>query len=88
MIKLKLLLIMLILLVTNTPVFSDDISGFVHDAQSGESIIGVNVFINETGQGAATNLEGFYIVRNVPARTINLTFSHIAYEDTTYSIYL
>lgn len=66
--------------------FALDISGFVHDDQSGESIIGVNVFLLETGQGAATDLHGFFIVRSVPAGSLALTFSHIAYEDAVLMI--
>ena len=65
-----------------------DVSGFVHDAQSGESIIGVNVFIKATGQGAATDVEGFFVLRHGAAGAVDLTFSHIAYEDTTLSLLL
>jgi len=65
-----------------------DISGFVHDAQSGESIIGVNVFIQSSGRGAATDLEGFFILRNAGEGIVKLTLSHIAYQDTTIDLLL
>jgi len=65
-----------------------DISGFVHDAQTGESIIGVNVFIKETGRGAATDIEGFFILRKGGEGSVDLSFSHIAYEDTTLHLEL
>jgi len=32
------------------------ISGFVSDSSSGEVLIGANVFLQETGQGIATDL--------------------------------
>ncbi len=72
------------------PVFalSTNISGFVHDARTGESIIGVNVFIRETGQGTASNIDGFFIVRNVKEDRVALSFSHIAYRDTSLMLEL
>jgi hypothetical protein len=65
-----------------------DISGFVHDAQTGESIIGANVFIQASGQGTATNLEGFFILRNPGEGNVSVTVSHIAYVDTTLDLLL
>ncbi len=65
-----------------------DISGFVHDAQTGESIIGANVFIQASGQGAATNLEGFFVLRDGGEGNVKLTFSHIAYQDTSLELFL
>ena len=76
------------LLVLSGPLLAGDVTGFVHDAQSGESIIGVNVFIRTTGEGAATNVEGFFILRHCGEGQVELIFSHIAYEDTTLSITL
>ncbi|MCF7824069.1 MAG: TonB-dependent receptor [Candidatus Marinimicrobia bacterium] len=63
-----------------------DLSGFVHDAQTGESIIGVNVFITESGKGAASDLKGFFVLRNIGTDPVMVTFSHIAYSDTSLII--
>ncbi len=79
----KLFAVLIGLLSLGNQLYAADVSGFVHDAQSGESIIGVNVFIKVTGQGAATDVEGFFILRNARVGAVDLTFSHIAYEDTT-----
>ena len=38
------------------------ISGFVSDSSSGEALIGANVIIQETGQGMATDMNGYYII--------------------------
>lgn len=65
-----------------------DISGVVHDTQTGESIIGVNVFIQSSGRGAATDLAGFFILRSAGEGNVSLTLSHIAYEDTTLELLL
>jgi len=84
----KIMAIIIGLLALSGPLQAGDVTGFVHDAQSGESIIGVNVFIKATGQGAASNVEGFYILRHGGEGRVELTFSHIAYEDTTLTINL
>jgi len=63
-----------------------NISGYVVDAETGESIIGVNVFISKLEIGDATDLDGFFILRNVEPGDHLLTFSHIAYQIITYKI--
>lgn len=86
LIKIGLILYSLILLPLT--LFSTDISGFVYDSQTGESIIGVNVFIQKTGQGAATDLDGFFVMRDAQEGIVELTFSHIAYIDTIHVLSL
>lgn len=75
--------LLLCVLLFSAGVQAQDISGFVRDSQTGESIIGVNVFIRESGKGAATDLEGFFILRNAGEGKRMVTFSHIAYLDTS-----
>ncbi|MBC8192123.1 MAG: carboxypeptidase-like regulatory domain-containing protein, partial [FCB group bacterium] len=88
MMRAKILSILMVILSLNVHLGAADVTGFVHDVQSGESIIGVNVFVRATGQGAATNVEGFFILRSIATGPVDLTFSHIAYVDTTFSINL
>ncbi|NQV41373.1 MAG: TonB-dependent receptor [Candidatus Marinimicrobia bacterium] len=82
----KLFVALLAILSFSVQLSAADVTGFVHDVQSGESIIGVNVFVKASGQGAATNVEGFFILRGISTGSVDLTFSHIAYEDTTLRI--
>ncbi len=56
------------------------LSGTIKDAQTGESIPGVNVLIDGTGFGAATDLKGFYIVNNLPPGVYKVNFSAIGYQ--------
>ncbi len=58
------------------------ISGRVIDAASGETIPGVNVLIDGTGQGAATNLDGEYVIIGVRPDSYTMTFSFIGYQTT------
>ena len=39
---------------------SYQVYGFITDSTSGEALIGANVFIRETGQGMATDNNGYY----------------------------
>ena len=41
---------------------SHQIYGFITDSNSGEVLIGANVFIKETGQGMATDVNGYYVL--------------------------
>ncbi|NOZ74944.1 MAG: TonB-dependent receptor [FCB group bacterium] len=69
----------LLLLILVLPLRAYNVSGYIIDGETGESIIGVNVFIGELGIGDATNLDGFFILRNVQPGNYTLTVSHIAY---------
>jgi outer membrane receptor for ferrienterochelin and colicin len=59
------------------------IVGRVTDAQSGEPLPGVNVVIEGTTMGAATDLEGRYMILNVPPGTYSLSASMIGYAKRT-----
>lgn len=37
------------------------IAGLVKDAQTGETLVGVNIVIEGTSMGAATNIDGHYV---------------------------
>ena len=39
--------------------------GFITDSTSGEALIGANVFIRETGQGMATDNNGYYVLSEI-----------------------
>ena len=38
------------------------INGFITDGETGEVLIGANVFLLETGQGMATDRNGYYVL--------------------------
>ena len=59
------------------------IVGQVTDAATGAPLIGVNVMLENTRLGAATDLEGRYFIINIPAGTYRLTATIIGYSMTT-----
>ncbi len=54
------------------------ISGYIKDAGNGEGLIGVSVYVKETGSGAVTNSYGFYAV-TLPSGSYNLVISYVGY---------
>lgn len=41
------------------------VAGLITDAANGEPLIGVNVYIEGTALGAATDISGFYVINNI-----------------------
>ncbi|MCF7802753.1 MAG: TonB-dependent receptor [Candidatus Marinimicrobia bacterium] len=58
------------------------ISGTVTDAETGEPLVGANVVVDGTDQGAATDAEGEYFILNVPPGTYSVTVSMMGYART------
>lgn len=83
--KIKLLSVPILLfamvLFTTTPSFGalGKVAGVVTDAASGEALPGVNVQIEGTSFGAATNLQGQYTIINLPPGTYNVVFTYMGY---------
>ncbi len=55
------------------------ITGVVTDENSNEKLIGVNILIEGTNYGAATDLDGKFVIKNVPQGKYNLIVSSIGY---------
>lgn len=59
------------------------ISGVVRDAQTGEPLIGANVLVVGTAQGASTQLDGDYFILNVTPGRYDLQASMLGYRRVT-----
>ena len=55
------------------------IKGRIIDDKTDEPLIGVNVMLDGTMLGAATDIDGFYIILNIPPGKYNLKVSYIGY---------
>ncbi|ARA93136.1 hypothetical protein AWN76_008170 [Rhodothermaceae bacterium RA] len=62
---------------------SGKIAGIVTDAATGEPLIGVNVVIEGTTQGATTDIDGYYVILNVRPGTYNVRASFIGFTPVT-----
>ena len=56
------------------------ISGIVKDKATGDPLPGVNVVLKGTFLGASTDVDGFFVILNVPPGTYSVSFSYIGYQ--------
>lgn len=61
------------------------IAGVVKDEKTGEELVGVNVVLEGTSKGAATNIDGYYVILNVPPGKYDLSASAIGYNKKTFT---
>jgi len=61
------------------------IEGFITDSQNGQALVGVNVVIQGTSYGAASDAEGYFVILNIPAGNYSVKASMIGYQDVTMS---
>jgi len=63
------------------------LSGRITDAETGEELIGANLYVQELKTGAVTNVYGFYSF-TLPKGTYHITYSYVGYEerDTTLKL--
>ena len=56
------------------------ISGFISDSSSGEALIGANVILQETGQGMATDMNGYYVIQDILPGDYVLMVSYVGFS--------
>lgn len=81
--KSVLLIVILSPLSVNAQGLTGKLVGSVIDAETKEALIGANVILDGTTIGAATNLEGKFIILNIPPGRYNVTASMIGYSKVT-----
>ncbi len=77
------LLFLLLFNALSTAQETGTITGTVTDQQTGELLIGVNVVVAGTTKGAATDVDGNYLIKNLPAGKYSLKVSFISYSSLT-----
>ena len=65
---------------------SGGMKGRVLDSETGESLVGANVVIQNTSLGAATDVHGDFYVRNIPAGTWTARISYLGYATITREV--
>ena len=79
------LILGLLLLSVSLSAQNRTISGYITDADSGETLIGANIFDFKTNSGTVSNTYGFYSV-TLPQDSVYLTFSYIGYQPQTFAV--
>lgn len=59
------------------------IAGRVLDATKNEPLVGVNVIVEGTELGAATDASGRYLITNIPVGTYSVNASYVGYQPVT-----
>ena len=88
--KFKLNLLIVLFFVIETLIFTyqvtadvalkGEVQGKVIDVSTGRPLMGVNVFVEHTTAGSATNADGQYHIKNVPIGKVKLIASMIGYK--------
>ncbi len=63
------------------------LSGFLRDKESGETLIGANVYVNELKTGTVSNTYGFYSL-TLEKGTYSLFYSYVGYEPQSKQVIL
>ncbi|MBL0138260.1 MAG: carboxypeptidase-like regulatory domain-containing protein [Bacteroidetes bacterium] len=67
-----------------TPLFSFGqnftLSGYLKDSNTGEALIGANVFITNTKSGTVANSYGFYSISVPKTDTLGVVYSYLGYK--------
>jgi outer membrane receptor protein involved in Fe transport len=82
-IKYSILFVLLVCFSSLNAASSGKISGYVTDSETGDPIPGANVILENESIGAATDLNGYYVLLNVPPGTYNVKVTVIGYSDVT-----
>ena len=61
------------------------VKGKILDQDSGDPLIGANIVIDGTTMGAATDVEGGYLINNVPVGDHAVSYTHLTLP-TIYSV--
>ena len=62
------------------------VTGKLLDTKTGEPLIGANVVLNGTSMGAATDIDGYYNILNVPPGFYDIKASMIGYSSKTVEL--
>lgn len=84
----RLILSSVMLLVLTSWVFAGEtgkIAGTIKDQSTGERLPGINIIIQGTTLGAATDIDGNYIINNIPPGAYTVIVSGVGYQKTTYT---
>jgi hypothetical protein len=83
----KYLFISLFIIISCNSIFAQgQIKGTITDSTSQSLLIGANVYLMGTSLGASTDIEGEYLISNIPVDTYTVKVSYIGYETKNFDV--
>ena len=82
--RIQLLSVFILLLFTISSFGQNEYNGKLTDAETGESLIGVSIFIPATNQGTLTDLDGLFTLKANPGDVLEI--SYIGYETQSITL--
>jgi len=67
---------------------SASVSGYITDAETGETLISANIALEGTRKGTSSNTSGYYSITNIPPGDYTLVTSYIGYRQFSQEITL
>ncbi|MDL2240876.1 TonB-dependent receptor, partial [Bacteroidales bacterium OttesenSCG-928-K22] len=64
------------------------VRGFVYEETTGEPVIFTNVYLHKTTFGAATDLNGYFVIPNIPTGSYTLMITALGYDSLSMNISL
>ena len=58
-----------------------NISGFIYDSETGESLPGANIFLENSMYGTTSDLDGYFVILNVSKGQYNFNVKYLGYEN-------
>lgn len=62
------------------------IKGFVYEKESGEPIIFTNVFLKKTSIGATTDVNGYFVISQIPPGNYTLMVTYLGYDSISIPV--
>ena len=62
------------------------IKGFVYDKATGEPVLFTSVYLKGTSLGAATDVNGYYLISNIPPGDYQLMVTYLGYDTVKVAV--
>ncbi|MEN8194192.1 MAG: TonB-dependent receptor [Bacteroidota bacterium] len=86
MMKLYKALVLMLMLSSTVLAQNYSVSGTVTSTESGEKLVGANVYVKGTSMGAATDADGNYTIQGIKAGAYSVVCSYIGFETIEESV--
>ncbi|MDO4191071.1 MAG: TonB-dependent receptor [Bacteroidales bacterium] len=67
---------------------AESLRGVIRDKSTGEPLIGVSVFVEETKTGDVADLDGHYTLKNLTPGVYHITYQYVGYEPYSLTIHI